>query len=112
MALVEAVLHRIVFVYRFGHPLRGFQNVGGVGEAVVRLIQFVPFVFRQLVLCQVLQLPLQTLALQLQLFTLLLCVLQLFTGRLPHGISLFHFLGKAQAACVSIEQIALGGFFV
>lgn len=34
MALVEAVLHRIVFVYRFGHPLCGFQNVSGVGEAV------------------------------------------------------------------------------
>ena len=68
--------------------------------------------FRQLVLRQILQLPLQTLALQLQLFALLLRVLQLFTGRLPHGISLFHFLSQAQAACVSVEQIALGGFFI
>ena len=112
LAAVYLPLYAVVAVYGFAGFCGGLQQFGGMGEAVVALVEGFPFALLKAELVEFVELPFQPFTLDGGVFGLIPCFVQGFFGVFPILVALSDGFRLFQTAGEGVEQAALGGFLI
>ena len=112
LAAVYLPLYAVVAVYGFAGFCGGLQQFGGMGEAVVALVEGFPFALLEAELVEFVELPFQPFALDGGVFGLIPRFVQGFFGVFPILVALSDGFRLFQTAGEGVEQAALGGFLI